>query len=79
MQQKVPYFAVELPGGINLYTKIQGSTNFPLNFAREVLASGPVLNLPDRSDWRNCILSKDAEEELVERLRTDYEPFDFTI
>nr|CAI5863571.1 unnamed protein product [Callosobruchus analis] len=76
---KVPYFTVELPDGTMLYTKIQGATNFPLNFAREVLACGPVLNMPDRSDWRECVLKKEEEEEIVQRLRTEFEPYDFTV
>ncbi|KAJ8925700.1 hypothetical protein NQ315_009547 [Exocentrus adspersus] len=76
---KVPYFMVELPDSTILYTKIQGSVNFPLNFAREVLSSGPVLNMPDRIDWKDCILPKEEEENLVKILRTDFEPFDFTV
>nr|CAH7744738.1 unnamed protein product [Callosobruchus chinensis] len=76
---KVPYFTVELPDGTILYTKIQGAMNFPLNFAREVLACGPVLNMPDRSDWRECVLKKEEEEEIVQRLRTEFEPYDFTV
>lgn len=79
LKQRVPYFAVELPDGQVLYTKVFVSTNFPLNFAREVLASGPLLNMMDRSDWRNCIVIKDEEEKLVQKIRTDYEPFDFTM
>ncbi|KAJ8960251.1 hypothetical protein NQ318_003976 [Aromia moschata] len=31
---KTPYFTVELPDGTVLYTKIQGSVNFPINFGR---------------------------------------------
>lgn len=76
---KTPYFTVELADGTIMYTKIQGKCDFPLNFGRDVLASGPVLNLPNRVDWRDCILRKQEEEELVQRLRTDFEPFDFTM
>ncbi|CAG9865148.1 unnamed protein product [Phyllotreta striolata] len=78
LQTKIPYFMVELPNGAILYTKLQGSVDFPLNFAREVLASGPVLNMKEREDWKSCLLNKESEMELVERIRTDYEPFDFT-
>ncbi|XP_044265038.1 CWF19-like protein 1 homolog isoform X2 [Tribolium madens] len=76
LQANVPYFTVELPDGAVLYTKIKG--NFPINFAREVLVTGPILNCPLKSDWRTCILQKEEEEILVQRLRTDFEPFDFT-
>uniref|UniRef100_A0AAR5Q6T1 Cwf19-like C-terminal domain-containing protein n=2 Tax=Dendroctonus ponderosae TaxID=77166 RepID=A0AAR5Q6T1_DENPD len=75
---KTPYFTVELPDGQTLFTKIQGSLNFPLSFGREVLASGPVLDMPDRVEYRDCLIDRSAEEELVARIRTDFEPFDFT-
>lgn len=74
---KTPYFVVELPDGSVLYTTIKG--NFPINFGREVLCSGPILNLPDRVEWKECCLKKEEETSLVERIRTDFEPFDFTI
>lgn len=76
LQAKVPYFTVELPDGTVLYTKIKG--NFPLNFAREVLVTGPILNCPERSDWKDCLMKREDEETLVQKLRTDFEPFDFT-
>ncbi|KAG5899542.1 hypothetical protein JTB14_008228 [Gonioctena quinquepunctata] len=76
---KVPYFTVEFPDSTLMYTKIQGSVHFPLNFAREILASGPILNMTDRAEWKECLLQKDEEEKLVQRLRTDFEPFDFTL
>ncbi|XP_045478442.1 CWF19-like protein 1 [Harmonia axyridis] len=74
---KTPYFLVELPSGTVLYNTIKG--NFPINFGREVLCTGPVLNLPDRTEWKECCLGKEEEIALVERIRTDFEPFDFTI
>ncbi|XP_023021689.2 CWF19-like protein 1 [Leptinotarsa decemlineata] len=76
---KAPYFTVELPDGTLMYTKIEKSTQFPLNFAREILASGPILNVSNRTEWKECLLEKKEEETLVMRLRTDFEPFDFTL
>lgn len=76
---KTPFFVVELPDGAVLYTTIQSSMNFPLSFGREVLASGPVLDMPDRVEYKDCIVEKTKEEELVGRIRTDFEPFDFTL
>lgn len=76
----VPYFTIELPDGTVLYTKIQGSNNkFPLNFGREVLATGAILNKPERVEWKDCVLKREEEEELVQRIRTDFEPYDFTL
>lgn len=74
----VPYFCVELPNKEILYTKIQSSTNFPINFGRQVIASGPILNLQDKIDWKKCIVKKEVEEKLVENLRKTFKPFDFT-
>lgn len=76
LQPNIPYFTVQLPDKTVLYTKIKG--NFPLNFAREVLATGPILNSPDKTDWKDCILKREDEESLVEKIRKDFEPFDFT-
>ncbi|CAH0553746.1 unnamed protein product [Brassicogethes aeneus] len=76
---KTTYFSVEFPDGSILYTKLQGLSGFPLNFAREVLASSPILNLPNRVEWKDCILNKDQDVELVKRIRMDFEPFNFTI
>ncbi|KAF7271867.1 hypothetical protein GWI33_015343 [Rhynchophorus ferrugineus] len=75
---KTPFFTVELPDNTILYTTVVSSMNFPLNFAREVLASGPILNKPDRIDYRDCIVEKDQEDDLVKQIRIDFEPFDFT-
>ncbi|XP_017767805.1 PREDICTED: CWF19-like protein 1 [Nicrophorus vespilloides] len=74
----VPYFTVDLPTGEVLYAKIQPKKGFPINFAREVLASGPVLDMPDRLEWKDCGMSREDEEMLVQRIRTDFEPFDLT-
>ncbi|KAK7075504.1 hypothetical protein SK128_009879 [Halocaridina rubra] len=72
-----PFFYVELPSGEKLYHRIKKS--FPLQFGREVLASSPILNVPERVDWRECQISK--EEEIEERnvIRSTFQPFDFTL
>ena len=49
------------------------------SFRREVLASEAILNIPDKSDWRQCQTSKEEEEILAGRFRKDFEPFDFTV
>ncbi|GAB6026563.1 hypothetical protein CHUAL_012979 [Chamberlinius hualienensis] len=76
VQPAVPYFYVELPKGEKLFHRIKGS--FPLQFGREVLASPPLLNVPDRVDWRACPLSKEEETRLCNTFRKAFEPFDFT-
>lgn len=78
VQAKSPYFALELPNGEVLYTKIKGAKGFPINFGREVLSLGPVLNLPDRIEWKDCTVSKEREIGMINQIRTDFEPYDIT-
>ncbi|KHJ79360.1 hypothetical protein OESDEN_20994 [Oesophagostomum dentatum] len=52
--------------------------DFPLQFAREVLASRPILNCEEKADWRTCALSKDDETKLAKKLQERFRPFDFT-
>jgi len=46
---------------------------------REVLASGPVLNMTDRVDWKACSVSKEQETKWANNMRENFEPFDFTV
>ncbi|MFH4981643.1 hypothetical protein AB6A40_008352 [Gnathostoma spinigerum] len=69
-----PYFWVELPDGIQLFTlKMQ---NFPLQFGREVLAGAELLDCEDKIDWRSCEIEKEEQEKMVKRLRKAIEPFE---
>ncbi|XP_072197050.1 CWF19-like protein 1 isoform X3 [Excalfactoria chinensis] len=70
-----PYFYVELDTGEKLFHRIRGS--FPLQFGRAVLASGALLALPQRSDWRSCTASRPEEEAQASAFRRDFQPFDF--
>ncbi|XP_045138727.1 CWF19-like protein 1 isoform X3 [Portunus trituberculatus] len=72
-----PYFYVELPTGEKLYHRVK--KNFPLQFGREVLASPPILNVTERIDWRECKMSKEEETDLRDRIREDFQPYDFTL
>ncbi|KAK6047924.1 hypothetical protein COOONC_14571 [Cooperia oncophora] len=71
-----PYFFVELPDGSRLFTRQM--KNFPLQFAREVLASRPILDCEAKTDWRTCVLSKEEEAKLAKELQARFKPFDFT-
>ncbi|XP_063583185.1 CWF19-like protein 1 isoform X2 [Pongo abelii] len=76
-QPGAAYFYVELDTGEKLFHRIK--KNFPLQFGREVLASEAILNVPDKSDWRQCQISKEDEETLARCFRKDFEPYDFTL
>uniref|UniRef100_A0AC35UGY1 CWF19-like protein 1 homolog n=1 Tax=Rhabditophanes sp. KR3021 TaxID=114890 RepID=A0AC35UGY1_9BILA len=72
----IPYFYVELPDGSKLYTdKLK---NFPLQFAREVLASHKILDCPEKEDWKDCTLTKEEETSVTAELKELFKPFDFT-
>ncbi|XP_040295132.1 CWF19-like protein 1 [Bufo bufo] len=77
VQPGTPYFYVELDNGEKLFHRIK--KNFPLQFGREVLASGAILKMPTRADWKACTVSHDEEESLAKSFRKDFEPFDFSL
>ncbi|GFR75681.1 CWF19-like protein 1 [Elysia marginata] len=79
LKQIVPdgasYFYVELPTGEKCLHRI--SKHFPLQFGREAVCEPPILNMPERVDWRNCKLEKDEEKDIAASFKSDFRPFDF--
>ncbi|KAI4469250.1 cwf19 cell cycle control protein [Holotrichia oblita] len=75
VESNKPYFFLQLPNGKKFYTRIDGPKGFPINFGRDVLAMGPILNKPDRIEWKDCVLKREEEEVLVKRIRMDFEPY----
>ncbi|XP_026320616.1 CWF19-like protein 1 [Hyposmocoma kahamanoa] len=71
-----PYFHAELPTGEQIYIKTK--QYFPLQFGRDVLSSPPILNCEDKADWRQCLLSREEEDQHVAKFRRKFRPFDFT-
>ncbi|KAL8597581.1 hypothetical protein ACOMHN_001512 [Nucella lapillus] len=70
-----PYFYAELPMGERLLHRI--SEQFPLQFGREALAEPPILNMPERVDWRNCKASQDEESQQAAAFKSTFHSFDF--
>ncbi|XP_041367664.1 CWF19-like protein 1 isoform X2 [Gigantopelta aegis] len=70
-----PYFYAEMPTGEKLLHRI--SKSFPLQFGREALSQPGLLNMPERVDWKNCVLSKDEESEIAASFKTDFRQYDF--
>ncbi|EZA49776.1 CWF19-like protein [Ooceraea biroi] len=68
------YFYAELPNGQLLYYRIK--KDFPLQFGREVLASDRILDINDRSDWKDCHMSQEEETELAKKIRRQFAQFD---
>ncbi|KAK4323675.1 hypothetical protein Pmani_005646 [Petrolisthes manimaculis] len=76
-QPGTPFFYAELPTGEKLYHRIK--KNFPLQFGREALASPPILNIPERIDWRECKSSQEEDTILCGKIRKAFQPYDFTL
>jgi len=70
-----PFFAAEFDGGERILHKVKG--RMPVQFAREVLASPSVLNLPDRTNWKDCQVDKEEEIALTKAFRKRFTPYDF--
>ncbi|XP_055836731.1 CWF19-like protein 1 homolog [Episyrphus balteatus] len=77
LPQRGPYFVAELPDRTTLLT--QNMKQFPIHFAREVFCSENLLNCDEKTDWKDCSLTKDEEIELVKQFREKYKKFDFTL
>ena len=75
----IPYFYMELPNG-KLFTRINTSEGFfPIQLGRELLAHPSVLNCLDRIDWKKCSLSEDQALSVANRIRKEFQSFDFTL
>lgn len=72
-----PYFYLELPDGTKLFSAIRQT--FPIQFGRELAASEPLLDVPDRVDWKQCKASKEEETRYTSNVRNAFKPFDFTL
>ena len=75
-EEGIPYFHLELPQGPALITRQM--SDFPLQWAREVLAGEELLNLPGKVDWRQATQTKEEETDNAIALRKIFQKFDFT-
>ncbi|CAO1299250.1 unnamed protein product [Diamesa hyperborea] len=76
LPDNAPYFVIELPGNDTLLTRKMN--RFPINFGRDFLCAETLLNCEDKIDWRNCLLPKNIENDIVKTFRDTYKDFDFT-
>jgi hypothetical protein len=37
-----------------------------------------AIGFPDRVDWRKCAVQQEEEEQLTEKFKEEFKPFDFT-
>jgi hypothetical protein len=38
-----------------------------------------IINRPERSNWKNCVVNEQEENRLAERFRSAYESYDFAL
>ncbi|KAJ7578407.1 CwfJ C-terminus 1-domain-containing protein-like protein [Mycena floridula] len=70
------YFSVELPDARKLVHLIEFNAPFNLRFGREVLVT--LLDMPDRADWKACMLSDEDDRADALAFKTAFKPFDPT-
>ncbi|KAF0309639.1 CWF19-like protein 1 [Amphibalanus amphitrite] len=68
-----PYLYVELPGGVKLFHKVAGK--LPLSIGRSMLACPPLLNMPDRVEWSQCVLPNDEQTANAKEFKTKFKKF----
>ncbi|QSL66541.1 hypothetical protein MERGE_000921 [Pneumocystis wakefieldiae] len=71
------YLRIWLPNDTILVHIIKPETYFDLKFARHVISK--VLNLEERSDWKNCVQTNEQELEDSNQFKKYFKDFDFTI
>lgn len=76
LPERGPYFLAELPDDSAIICRQM--KQFPINFGREVVIAASDEN-DDKTNWRDCLLSKEIETEYVKKFRNEFKPFDFTI
>lgn len=77
LPERGPYFVAELPDDVTLLCKQM--KQFPLHFGREVFCSSELFDCDEKSDWRQCSLTKEVEMDYVKKFREEFKPFDFTM
>ncbi|KAF8844424.1 nuclear protein [Paxillus ammoniavirescens] len=68
------YFRVDLPDGRKLVHLMKDHVPFSIQFGRQVLVS--LLNIPDRLDWKACMLAEEEDKADVELFKQAFAPFD---
>ncbi|OJA10208.1 hypothetical protein AZE42_05129 [Rhizopogon vesiculosus] len=68
------YFRVDLPDGKTLVHLIEEHAPFGVQFGRQVLAD--MLGIPDRVDWKACMLPQEEDKADVEAFKAAFASFD---
>ncbi|KAG6898272.1 hypothetical protein C0992_000717 [Termitomyces sp. T32_za158] len=71
---KGSYFKVNLPDGRKMVHLIKDHVPFSIQFGRQVLVN--LLGMPDRFDWKACMLSEDEDKADAQAFKTAFAAFD---
>ncbi|XP_037093404.1 LOW QUALITY PROTEIN: CWF19-like protein 1 [Pollicipes pollicipes] len=72
-QPGAPYLYVELPGGVKLFHRV--GKKLPLSIGRSMLACPPLLNMPERVEWSECVVSKEEQMAKAKEFKTKFKKF----
>ncbi|KAF5380851.1 hypothetical protein D9615_004106 [Tricholomella constricta] len=68
------YFKVELPDGQKMVHLIKDHVPFSIQFGRQVLVN--LMDMPDRSDWKACMLPEEEDKADAQAFKAAFAPFD---
>ncbi|KAG5637761.1 hypothetical protein H0H81_003328 [Sphagnurus paluster] len=68
------YFKVELPDGRKMVHLIKDHAPFSIQFGRQVLVN--LMGMPDRFDWKACMLPEDEDKADAQAFKGAFAPFD---
>ncbi|KIK61829.1 hypothetical protein GYMLUDRAFT_42253 [Collybiopsis luxurians FD-317 M1] len=67
------YFRVDLPDGRKMVHVMKPQVPFSIQFGRQVLVD--ILGIPDRLDWKACMLSEEEDKADAQAFKTAFTPF----
>ncbi|KAF9469231.1 CwfJ C-terminus 1-domain-containing protein-like protein [Collybia nuda] len=68
------YFKVDLPNGQKMVHLMKDHVPFSIQFGRQVLVN--LMDMPDRVDWKACMLPEDEDKADAQAFKTAFSPFD---
>ncbi|KAF8077783.1 CwfJ C-terminus 1-domain-containing protein-like protein [Lyophyllum atratum] len=71
---KGSYFKVDLPDGRKMVHLIKDHVPFGIQFGRQVLVN--LMDMPDRFDWKACMLPEEEDKADAQAFKEAFAPFD---
>ncbi|KAG5354069.1 hypothetical protein C0989_009767 [Termitomyces sp. Mn162] len=71
---KGSYFKVDLPDGRKMVHLMKDQVPFSIQFGRQVLVN--LIGMPDRLDWKACMLPEDEDKADAQAFKAAFAPFD---